>query len=578
MSKFAIAAVNMWRCNAATHALLATNDKDDIILVQEPWWGRIGTKRSDDEPEGKEVLGGAAHPKWELHYPYYTNNTRAKVMAYARIHSRDNSFQKNPLLVVDQTDLVSHPCVQVLDVRAGKERWRIINVYNDTDDPEVLNVLMKLDLQATIPTLVVGDFNLHSLTWSPPGINPSPRAHRLEEWAAGNTLELLTAPGIPTRRGEGNQRDTTINLTWRSFSATLNDTFLGATIDWEGSLGSDHALIRTTALTRERARPPREARSNCFDLDVDADILEAWQELLKAQAPVLKSPPRSTAKIDTVIDLIYGAIQDASKELLKKKGANPARAAMWWNDECKAATAQVKLAQMGEEKAEAHRTLKTTIRRAKREWADGYITRANVWDVVQWRHGRCTTRVPALRLTNGELSFEHEDMADTLSERFFTEEREPIPLNFVDDPPQRKRRIFPPLTEDEVERPLKATANKTAPGSSGIGWKMLKWAWPIIGATLTHVFDACIHLGHHPERWKEAVVVVIPKPDKVDYTLPKAHRPISLLECMSKLLEKVVANRMQHDITKEELIPTNQFGGCQHSSCSDVGLALLHDI
>ena len=129
-----------------------------------------------------------------------------------------------------------------------------------------------------------------------------------------------------------------------------------------------------------------------------------------------------------------------------------------------------------------------------------------------------------------------------------------------------------------MERLLKATANKTAPGSSGIGWRMLKWAWPIIGATLTYIFDACVHLGHHPTRWKEAVVVVIPKPDKPDYTFPKAHRPISLLECMSKLLEKVIANRIQHDITKRELVPTNQFGGRQHSSCSDAGLALLHDI
>jgi hypothetical protein len=58
----------------------------------------------------------------------------------------------------------------------------------------------------------------------------------------------------------------------------------------------------------------------------------------------------------------------------------------------------------------------------------------------------------------------------------------------------------------------------------------------------------------------------------------KAHRPISLLETMSKLLEKVVAQHMQHDIVSEELIPTTQFGRQKHSSCLDVGLTLLHDI
>jgi hypothetical protein len=47
---------------------------------------------------------------------------------------------------------------------------------------------------------------------------------------------------------------------------------------------------------------------------------------------------------------------------------------------------------------------------------------------------------------------------------------------------------------------------------------------------------------------------------------------------MSKLLEKVVAKRMQHDIVKYELIQANQFGGRAHSSCLDAGLALLHDV
>ena len=73
-------------------------------------------------------------------------------------------------------------------------------------------------------------------------------------------------------------------------------------------------------------------------------------------------------------------------------------------------------------------------------------------------------------------------------------------------------------------------------------------------------------------------MVAIPKPDKPDYSHAKAHRPISLLETMSKLLEKAVAKRFQHDIVKHELIPTNQFGGRTHSSCLDAGLTLLHDV
>jgi hypothetical protein len=72
--------------------------------------------------------------------------------------------------------------------------------------------------------------------------------------------------------------------------------------------------------------------------------------------------------------------------------------------------------------------------------------------------------------------------------------------------------------------------------------------------------------------------VVIPKAEKPDYLAAKAYQPILLLKNLSKLLEKVVAKRLQHNIVTHELIPTNQFGGCTHSSCLDTGLTLIHNV
>ncbi|KAH9006050.1 hypothetical protein EDB84DRAFT_1573029 [Lactarius hengduanensis] len=156
MYSFTIASVNMRRRNAAMHALLETNETDDILLVQEPWFGHIGTKRADNEREGEEILGGTAHQKWELLYPYFSKDKRAKVMVYKRIHSRENPFWKNALTAVNRMDLVSHPCVQVVDVRTGSEKWRLVNFYHNTGDEShsALDALLNLDLEPTIPTLV----------------------------------------------------------------------------------------------------------------------------------------------------------------------------------------------------------------------------------------------------------------------------------------------------------------------------------------------------------------------------------------------------------------------------------------
>ena len=74
------------------------------------------------------------------------------------------------------------------------------------------------------------------------------------------------------------------------------------------------------------------------------------------------------------------------------------------------------------------------------------------------------------------------------------------------------------------------------------------------------------------------MVCVIPKPKQADYMMAKNYHPISLLKCMGKLLEKVVAHLIYSNLTNFSLVPTNQYGGQVSSSMLDMGLALLHDI
>ena len=95
---------------------------------------------------------------------------------------------------------------------------------------------------------------------------------------------------------------------------------------------------------------------------------------------------------------------------------------------------------------------------------------------------------------------------------------------------------------------------------------------------MVELLSACIRAGHHPRLWKEALVCIIPKPNRADYTLAKNFCPISLLECLGKLLEKVVAKLIYRDLAKHALVPTTQFGGRNTSSTLDAGLTVLHNI
>ena len=416
------------------HTLLATNNSDDILLVQEPWFNPVGTARCDSAINGRDVLGGAAHPKWELHYPFFTPDQRAKVMVYSRIHDRNHPFRCNKLQVTARKDLAPHPSILIVDVRAGPQTWRLINFYNDVDDASALTTLLSLDLDPLIPTLLTGDFNLHSFTWSPLGWNPSPKAALLEEWAATNVLELLTAPGTPTHRGENGAWASVIDLTWRNLMVAELAVFHGTDLDWNGSINSDHALIRTTAFPSVHVPPIKADRTNAFDTDLDPEEWERWHEIFLAHAPPLL-PLSSPAEVDSCLDTIYSAFNAACTAVMKRKGTAPVHNSRWWNADCAMAAQAVSDATTQESWNQAAKHLKHTVRLAKRNWANQYITSANVWEVAAWRHGRRQTRIPALRGPNGALHFDHDTMTDLLTDRFFTKDLGTIPLHFPDDPP-----------------------------------------------------------------------------------------------------------------------------------------------
>ena len=121
----------MRKRNAVTHALLNSNNNAHLILIQEPWFDRIGTARKDNARQGVDVLGGVASLKWELIYPGFTEGQRPKVMAYA---CKPTQRPTNTLwfTVVPQLDICSHPMLQVLDIvfDDGKT-WQVINFYHD---------------------------------------------------------------------------------------------------------------------------------------------------------------------------------------------------------------------------------------------------------------------------------------------------------------------------------------------------------------------------------------------------------------------------------------------------------------
>jgi hypothetical protein len=92
----------------------------------------------------------------------------------------------------------------------------------------------------------------------------------------------------------------------------------------------------------------------------------------------------------------------------------------------------------------------------------------------------------------------------------------------------------------------------------GVSTKMIKFIGPVIAKPLAHIFNLSLMSGTFPEMLKQCRVIPIFKSGS--HLECDNYRPISLLSSISKILEKIVAEKLLFHLTSNELLYTHQYG------------------
>jgi hypothetical protein len=87
-----------------------------------------------------------------------------------------------------------------------------------------------------------------------------------------------------------------------------------------------------------------------------------------------------------------------------------------------------------------------------------------------------------------------------------------------------------------------------------------------------------LNIGYHLYIWREAIGAILPKVNKPDYSTPKAYRIIALLNCLGKISEKIIANRLAIYSEERQILHPNQLGGRRQRSAIDAVLSLVNQI
>jgi len=255
-----------------------------------------------------------------------------------------------------------------------------------------------------------------------------------------------------------------------------------------------------------------------------------------------------------------------------------AKSKRWWNADIrerrKAVGREKRRRLNSEEAAKAKAELQKFIQQSKRTMWSEYLQNlrgADVWRAARYANPRAGMTVEALTDREGK-------QANTSQEKEEMLRRESFPPNDDDQyyklPPAGSAHTR--VTEQAVERALLSQSVKKAPGPDKLSFSAIRLLCKWDKERIVRPTKAAIRTGRHPSVWKRASGVVIRKPGKDHYTQLKAYRSISLLRCMGKVVEKVVAELLSDEAERRGLLSDGQFGSRRGRSAIDA-VAIMVD-
>jgi len=196
---------------------------------------------------------------------------------------------------------------------------------------------------------------------------------------------------------------------------------------------------------------------------------------------------------------------------------------------------------------------------------------------MNWINRRKLPATKAIK-HNSSPCLSPESLWNALYNTFNTALHHQVDLDILNEIDRKLTSQWFPFSKEEFKQVISKCNNSSAPGPDKLSWHHLKF---IVNqdeclVNIINIANACFNLGHWPNYFKYSSTIIIPKPNKTSYDQAKLFRPIILLNTVGKLIEKVIAERLQFTVVNNNFIYLSQLGGLKFKSTMDAGVALAY--
>jgi hypothetical protein len=538
----------------------------DVLAIQEPW--------------RNPFIAKSYHPLKAHFQLMYSPDAVTRVCFYVNKRVDPGTWSVSFI----SKDIIS---LKIFDPRSN-QNIHILNVYNEVASDTLPTLAEAISTLSSDRIVVLGDFNLHHPLWSADHCRAGSGRHAeyLLQIIEDSQLQLLTVPGTPTHRWKDGESTIDLTLASEDVAARVTQCKIDRRLDCD----SDHLPV---ALAIDWNWQPAKSKRKRLWSKTNLPILrQVVQERLARtnEATELRDKESIEGFVCTLVQALDAGIEASTP------WSNPSpRSTPGFNQECRDLCAEVQQlrrrwqrTRLGDD-YEAYRQARNrkgrlvqkTLRNNHRQRVEeASASPSGLGNLVKWaknRHNMSAACTPTLVKQDGGLAHEPEEKAETLRQTFFP----PPPQADLSDiegyayPPPIE---CPDITLPEIERAVRRASRNKAPGTDGIINGILHQTLDILLPSLHKLFNACLQHGYCPTHFKDTITVVLRKPEKDDYTQPKAYRPIALLNTLGKVMEAIIANRLAYLADVHHLLPSRHTGGRRLTSTEHAMHFLLQRI
>ena len=206
----------------------------------------------------------------------------------------------------------------------------------------------------------------------------------------------------------------------------------------------------------------------------------------------------------------------------------------------------------------------------------------NIWDIHKVVSAAASDRakacIPVLKYKQGEIekmASSNKEKAQIFAKSFFPPKPTDavIPNNYIYPDPGYP---LDTITRDQISHHICKLKPYKAPGPNSIPNIILIRCADLLLDRLLYIYKAILECNLQYAPWKTFTTIVLQKPGKPRYNVPKAYCPIALLNTMWKVLMAIVADQLTYYSEKHDLLPDCHFRGRLGCTTMDALHLLTH--